>query len=140
LDRFDSYFTIAYVCLNVKTGRLTYSNAGHVPPLVLRKHGRLDTLAHHGTVIGSGLETAFGQETTTLAPGDRLILYTDGLTDNFGPDGEREGRVRLENALRGLIAKPADELVQAIIEQSRMLRDGLAPTDDMSLMAIEYRG
>jgi sigma-B regulation protein RsbU (phosphoserine phosphatase) len=101
LDRFDSFFTIAYVSLNVKTGKLTYGNAGHEPPLVLKPDGTLEVLAHHGTVIGSGFDkAAYGQETLTLSPGERLILYTDGLTDNFGPDGERDGRDRFYAALR----------------------------------------
>jgi len=139
LDRFDSFFTIAYVSLNVKTGRLTYGNAGHEPPLVLKPDGTLEVLAHHGTVIGSGFDKAvFGQDAVTLSPGDRLILYTDGLTDNFGPDGERDGRERFYAALRAMAANPVDDLVQTVFEQTRALRGKTAPTDDMSLVAIEY--
>lgn len=138
LDRFDCYFTIAYASLNVQTGQLIYGNAGHVPPLVLRKDGRLEILAHHGTVIGSGFETAFGQESVTLSPGDRLILYTDGLTDNFGDDGERYGRDRFHDALRGLSGQPVEDLLAAIMGRSRSLRGDASPSDDVSLMAIEY--
>jgi sigma-B regulation protein RsbU (phosphoserine phosphatase) len=140
LDRFDSYFTIAYVSLNIDTGRLVYGNAGHVPPLILRTDGDLVTLGHHGTVIGSGLDQPFGQATAALSPGDRLILYTDGLTDNFGLQGERDGRDRFLAALREGAAQPIEDLVAAILTQSRTLRGDAAPTDDMSLMAIEYTG
>ena len=136
MDRFDCYFTIAYVSLNVRSGALTYGNAGHVPPLVLREEGQLEVLAHHGTVIGSGFDATFGEETTTLAPGDRLVLYTDGLTDNFGPDGERYGRERFFSALRGLAGQPVDDLVAGVMAASRELRGAEVPQDDVSLMAI----
>lgn len=140
LDRFDCFFTIAYVSLNVKTGKLTYSNAGHEPPLILKPDGTLDVLAHHGTVIGSGFDKAFDQETLILSPGERLILYTDGLTDNFGPDGEREGRNLFYAALREQVARPMDDFAKTIFAQSRALRGDVAPNDDMSLVAIEYAG
>jgi sigma-B regulation protein RsbU (phosphoserine phosphatase) len=92
-------------------------------------------------VIGSGFDTAvYGQEAITLSPWDRLILYTDGLTDNFGPDGERDGRDRFYAALRVMAANPVDDLVQTVFEQTRVLRGKTAPTDDMSLVAIEYTG
>jgi len=140
IDRFDCFFTIAYISLNVKTGKLTYSNAGHEAPLILKPDGTLDVLAHHGTVIGSGFDKAFGQESMHLSPGDRLILYTDGLTDNYGPEGEREGRQHFYNVLREQVAKPVDDLVQTVFERSRTLRGDVAPNDDMSLVAIEYAG
>jgi phosphoserine phosphatase RsbU/P len=140
LDRFDCFFTIAYVSLNVKTGKLTYSNAGHEPPLILKPDGTLDILAHHGTVIGTGFDKAFDQETLILSPGERLIMYTDGLTDNFGPDGEREGRNLFYAALREQVARPMDDFAKTIFAQSRALRGDVAPNDDMSLVAIEYAG
>lgn len=140
LDRFDCFFTIAYVSLNVKTGKLTYSNAGHEPPLILKPDGTLEVLAHHGTVIGSGFDKAFDQKTLILSPGERLILYTDGLTDNFGPDGEREGRNLFYAALREQVARPMDDFAKTIFAQSRALRGDVAPNDDMSLVAIEYAG
>ena len=138
LDRFDSYFTIVYVNLDLRTGELTYANAGHVPPLLLRADGTLATLSQHGTVIGAGAEADFGQESVWLSPGDRLILYTDGLTDNFGPRGERDGRGLFLTALGGLAGEPVNELVTAVLEQSRDLRGDAAPSDDVSLLAIEY--
>ena len=140
LDRFDSYFTIAYIGLDLRTGRLTYANAGHVPPLLLRADGTLDTLSQHDTVIGSGFKGRFGQASVRLSAGDRLVLYTDGLTDNFGPDGERNGRRRFLAALRNLCGRTVDDLVTAVMAQSRSLRGDVPPTDDISLLAVEYTG
>jgi sigma-B regulation protein RsbU (phosphoserine phosphatase) len=138
LERFNCFFTIVYATLNVRSGRLVYANAGHEPPLILRADGRLETLAHHGTVIGVGLDAAAGEDECRLAAGDRILLYTDGLLDHFGPHGEREGRRLFHKALREFSDRPLDRLLADIFEQARDLRGGQPPGDDMSLFAIAY--
>ena len=97
-------------------------------------------LPNTATVIGSGFKGRFGQAEVRLCPGDRLILYTDGLTDNFGPDGERDGRRRFMAALRHQTGQRVDDLVAAVMQQSRSLRENVPPTDDISQLAIEYTG
>ncbi len=139
LDRFNCFFTIVYATLNVQSGRLVYANAGHVPPLVLRADGRLETLAHHGTVIGVGLDSPSGEDECQLEAGDRVLLYTDGLLDNFGPDGEREGRELFYAALRKSHALPLEPLLADVFKQAGDLRGSKPPGDDMSLFAIMYR-
>ncbi len=139
LDRFNCFFTIVYATLNVQSGRLVYANAGHVPPLVLRADGRLETLAHHGTVVGVGLDSPSGEDVCQLEAGDRVLLYTDGLLDNFGPDGEREGRELFYAALRKSHALPLDRLLADVFKQAGDLRGSTPPGDDMSLFAIMYR-
>jgi sigma-B regulation protein RsbU (phosphoserine phosphatase) len=140
LDRFDSYFTAVYVSLDLRTGLLTYGNAGHVPPLLLRTNGTLETLSEHGPVIGSGFKEPFGQASIRLFPGDLLLLHTDGLTDNFGPDGERNGRRQFLAALQDQTGQTVDGLVTAIMQHSRSQRGDVPPTDDISLLALEYMG
>ena len=138
LDRFNCFFTIVYATLNVHTGQLVYANAGHEPPLILRADGRLETLEHHGTVIGAGFDSTSGQDERRLVSGDRLILYTDGLLDNFGPNGEREGRRLFHETLRELSAQPLDRLLADILGRANKLRGPKPPADDMSLLAIAY--
>ncbi len=140
LDRFNCFFTIVYATLNVQTGHLVYANAGHVPPLILRDDGRLESLGHHGTVIGVGLDSPAGQDERRLAAGDRLLLYTDGLLDNFGPDGERKGRALFQDALAEFSALPLDRLLRKVFERAGDLRGAKPPGDDMSLLALAYRG
>ncbi len=138
MDRFDCFFSIAYATLNLKTGALVYSNAGHMPPLILRADGKLDTLHRHDAVIGAGFDRSFGQNEDTLKSGDRLILYTDGLVENFGRDGERYGKYKFYKALHQMHHLSLAELVNGVFDRSHGLREGQPPTDDMSLVAIEY--
>ena len=138
MERFDCFFSIAYITLNIETGRFVYSNAGHMPPLVLRSSGRLEMLESHGTPIGIGFGAAFGQEEKQLHAGDRLILYTDGLIENFGTDGEREGKDRFHAFMEDFRHIPTRELVDRAFEDADRQRGGTAPSDDMSLIAVEY--
>jgi len=138
MDRFDCFFSIAYATLDVQTGSLVYSNAGHMPPLILRSDGKLDILQQHDTVIGAGFDWSFGQNEEKLGIGDRFVLYTDGLVENFGPDGERYGKYKFYTALKQMHRLPLDDLVKSIFEHSHTLRGVSSPTDDMSLVAIEY--
>ncbi len=140
LERFDCFFSIAYVSLDVGTGRLMVSNAGHMPPLLLRASGGLERLETHGTTIGSGFCTLVCQEEIQLYPGDRLFLYTDGLVENFGRDGEREGKERLAAFLTNSRALPLAEQVDQLFESTARERSGSPPSDDMSLIAIEFIG
>ena len=139
LDRFNCFFTIVYASLNVQSGRLIYANAGHVPPLILRNDGRLETLNHHGTVIGVGLDSPSGQEEHQLDKGDRLLLYTDGLLDNFGRDGERGGRELFHDALKELQNLQLDHMLSGVFTRANDLRGHQPPSDDMSLFGIAFR-
>jgi len=138
LDRFDCYLTIAYATLNTVTGRLKYSSAGHVPPLILRTNGRLEVLENHGTVIGAGFGQPFGQESLQLHAGDRFILYTDGLMENFGTGSGGECKDNFYYALRDSHGLELKGLVDKVFEIGATLRSDQQVQDDMSLLAIEY--
>ena len=138
LDRFDCFFTIVYAALNLRSGHLKYSNAGHVPPLILRVDGSLEVLSQHGTVIGIGLDEPFGEAEHVLRNGDRVLLYTDGLTDNFDSNDDREGKTNFYQTLQDFNQMQTNQFVNRVVERANSLRKGLPPDDDMSLLAIEY--
>lgn len=138
MERFDCFFSIVHAIFNIETGRLVYSNAGHMPPLILRSTGHLEMLESHGTSIGIGFGAASGQEEKRLNAGDRLILYTDGLIENFGIDGERQGKEKFYAFLKKFHHLPIQNLVDRVFEDADRQRDGTAPSDDMSLIALEY--
>jgi serine phosphatase RsbU (regulator of sigma subunit) len=73
-----------------------------------------------------------------LHAGDRLILYTDGLIENFGTDGEREGKDRFHAFMEKSHHLPTKDLVDRVFEDANWQRGGSAPSDDMSLIAVEY--
>jgi sigma-B regulation protein RsbU (phosphoserine phosphatase) len=139
-ERFDCYFTIAYVLLNVRTGKVTYGCAGHVPSLVIGRSGKFEVLDQHGTIIGLGQDPPLSQYKTQLNPGDKLILYTDGLIDYFGEKGAYPNKENFYNTLKQLADKPANQIVEGVMKEQRQMRDRQQADDDISLLVIEYNG
>lgn len=138
IDRFDCHFTIVYGSMNRSDGRFVYSNAGHVPPLRLRAGGGVDVLSHHGTVIGTGMGFPFTQDTVQLKRGDTVVLYTDGLIDNFGPEADRDKKSHFMQFMERVAGEPAGRLVTRVMEEAKIRRGAENPEDDMSLIAIDW--
>jgi serine phosphatase RsbU (regulator of sigma subunit) len=126
------------VCGRLDTGGpgriLTVSSGGHPLPLVLRADGRLDTVGRPGTLLGVFPEPDLAEEVVTLGPGDALVLYTDGVTEErigtrvFG----HEGLTATLATCRGLAA---DGIAEAI-EQAVMEFQPDAPRDDLALLVL----
>lgn len=138
IDRFDCHFTIVYGSLSRSDGRFVYSNAGHVPPLRIRAGGGVDVLGHHGTVIGTGMGFPFTQETVQMRQGDTLLLYTDGLIDNFGPEADRDKKTHFSQFMETVAGEPADRMVDRVMAEAMARRGEEETEDDMSLIAIDW--
>ncbi|OGR13068.1 MAG: hypothetical protein A2277_17475 [Desulfobacterales bacterium RIFOXYA12_FULL_46_15] len=139
-ERFDCYFTIVHIRLDVQTGTLLYGCAGHVPPVVVGPNHRFKTLDRHGTIIGIGQNPPLKQYETKLMPGDKLILYTDGLIDYFGEKGAAKNKTDFYNLLKAISNKPCKEIVTEVIATLKKIRGQKSIDDDISLLAIEYNG
>jgi len=139
-ERFDSYFSIVCMSIDIRRGVLTYGGAGHPPPVLLRAGGTLEPLAHRGPVIGFGSETLYGERQLRLEPGDKIILYTDGLTENRGRDGRAFGREVFYSILREFGGRPVEDLVGGLHAEVHSFLKGVRPDDDISLLGVEYTG
>lgn len=94
----EKYATAFLGILEAATGRLRYTNAGHNPPLLLRVDGTVEELAATGVPLGLLPQAPYQAGETALAPGDLLVLYTDGLVEANDPMGEEYGQDRLQAA------------------------------------------
>jgi sigma-B regulation protein RsbU (phosphoserine phosphatase) len=139
-ERFDSYFSIVCMSIDTRRGTLSYGGAGHPPPVLLGADGALTVLDHRGPVIGFGTKTPYGQRELRLAVGDKIILYTDGLTENRGRNGRAFGRDRFHGMLREFSRRPVGAIVDALHREVRRFLDGVEPDDDISLLGVEYTG
>jgi sigma-B regulation protein RsbU (phosphoserine phosphatase) len=91
-DRFISFF---YCVVDAEVGTLTFANAGHYAPMLVRADGRIERLVSGGPVLGVFSDAVYDQERVHVAPGDRLILFTDGITEARRADDEEFGEERL---------------------------------------------
>lgn len=129
-----SYATMFICDYDDSSRTLRYANCGHVPPLLLRADGHVDTLLPTSTVVG--LFEAWECQTarTRLNAGDTIVLYSDGIVEAERPDGEPFGEERLIEALRRHRGRSAQELVRAIVETTLEFSGG-AQQDDITLVA-----
>ncbi len=129
------YVTSFSARLDTERQRLSYINAGHPPPLLLRGDACLE-LDERATVIGLFPDAEYPLTEVELQPGDRLLFYTDGLVEAENPDGEPFGMERLREFLRGHRGLAAEELKNELIRQLRefVVRDSFE--DDVTLIAV----
>ncbi len=137
-ERFETYFSIVCMTIDLQQGLLTYGSAGHPPPVLLRAGGGMEILDHHGPVIGFGTGTPFGQQERRLAPGDKIILYTDGVTENRGRTGQAFGKERFYRALENASQRPVGELVESVHAEMKRFLGDVRPDDDISLLGVTY--
>ena len=138
LERFNNYFTITYLILNARTGELRYCSAGHPKPLVLRSSGQLEELVEGGTVIGLDGIVPFTEGLNRLHRGDRLLVYTDGITEYENESGDFFGKERLYLELHRLHGKSLDQLVEEVIASLKCFGNQREPQDDISLLGLQF--
>ena len=139
-ERFEKFFTIVYLLLDSVTGEVRYSSAGHPPPILVRCNGEARTLPDGGGLIGIGVGGPYPERQVQLEPGDRLYLYSDGITEACNPQGEFFGLPRLLGLLAQLQALPLDEGCGRVVEALQQFGKGRPRQDDVTLVALEYLG
>jgi anti-sigma regulatory factor (Ser/Thr protein kinase) len=138
MERFDRYFTIAYLLIELQTGILRTSRAGHPPALLLRRGAPLRELEAGGTIIGLG-GAEFEQEELALEDGDRVFLCTDGLVDYESPSGEAFGDARLRATLARTLEVSLSRAVEELLAAIRAHGSEAPPRDDVTLLGLEWR-
>ncbi len=139
-----SYATLFFADYDDSSRKLRYANCGHLPPLLLRAQGgphdqvsagsQVERL--HSTCTVMGLFEAWRCEIAEvqLAPGDTLVLYTDGVTEAENADGQEFGESQLLNSLRRHAQLPVEPLLQAVVEAVQQFSGGSEQQDDITMV------
>jgi len=139
-ERFEKFFTISYLLLEIETGQVRYTSGGHPPPVLVRADSRLELLTEGGSVIGLGGLVPFEEGSATLAAGDRIYLYSDGITEYAGPAGELFGERRFFGLLQAAGAVDLNTSCSQVMASLQTFGQGANVTDDITLLGIEYCG
>jgi len=131
------FATLFYGVLDTGTGRLTYCNAGHDPPMLLRE-GRIEYLEKGGVVTGIDPNARYERGWFDLQAGDVLLLYTDGAAEALNFTDQQFGRERLADALRRHANQPAERIAKNILWDIRRFRGLAERVDDLSLVVVRY--
>jgi sigma-B regulation protein RsbU (phosphoserine phosphatase) len=134
----DRYATVFYGVLDRATRTLRYVNAGHTPPIVLRRDGSIDTLEMGGASVGMFPDSSYEEGVVQLDPSDVVITYTDGVIEAENQSGEEWGVQGLLNAA-AVRARQGDEnaeqLVRSIFNSMDDFTHG-CQTDDATLAVL----
>jgi sigma-B regulation protein RsbU (phosphoserine phosphatase) len=129
------FATFCYARIEPDAARIVYSNAGHNPPIVMRADGSAAKLSEGGMVLGVFPDNAYEQAELPLRTGDRLVFYTDGITEARSPEGEEFGDERLEAIARehrGLSVEALKERIMASVNEFT----GSKFEDDATLIVV----
>ncbi len=129
------FVTFAYAVVDAAVGEIRYANAGHNPPLVVRRNGSVERLSPTGLVLGITPDWAYSAGTVPFERGDRLVCYTDGITEAVSPEDEEFGEDRLIAAIRSAPEGPS-QVVAAAINQGVAAWTRNQPQDDATLIVI----
>ena len=132
------YATAFLASYDPATRRLSYSNAGHLPPLLVRRDDTVEC-DEGGMPVGLFEGSTYDTGAVTLAPGDLLALFTDGVTEAPAPDGEQFGAGRLDELLRTAGERPLDAMLETVLDTLGNWSGDVAPHDDVTIVLARVR-
>ena len=139
-DEFSGlYFTILYGVLHVPTGRLEYASGGHPALLHVPASGPPAYHGAEGFPIGFVPDVEYAQASLQLAPGDRIYLYSDGVTEAMDKEQTPLGEEALVNCLSASRGRPLDETVAGLLATVEQWCQPNGPLDDVSILGLEWR-
>lgn len=136
-DTLDNEFaTLFYGVLDPATRRLTYCNAGHEPPLLLR-NGQVSYLTAGGMIVGVDAGQLYEKGLIDLYPGDMLLIYSDGLSEAMNFNGQKFGRQRIIDAMKQAVHLPAAAALKHILWQMRCFTGLQRTLDDTTTVLVK---
>jgi sigma-B regulation protein RsbU (phosphoserine phosphatase) len=139
----DSMMFVTLFCgiLDLRSGLLRYSNAGHEHPFILRRESPPEELCvPEGFLLGVNEEAVYRTMEIELKPGDRLIVYTDGVTEALNSAGQLYSHDKLIAEFQACGSLSADAIVSRILESVKTFSSGVPQTDDITLLAVSLTG
>jgi sigma-B regulation protein RsbU (phosphoserine phosphatase) len=131
-------FATAFLArINCRTGELTYCNAGHCPPILLRADGRTDLLETGGPLLGAIEDAKFELGELVLEPGDTLVAYSDGVLECRNTSDEEFGLDRILAAVRHADSSSAQATLMMLLATLQDFANGSPLCDDVSLTVIQ---
>jgi phosphoserine phosphatase RsbU/P len=134
------YLTCFFMTLDTETMTMTYSCAGHTPPILFRPDsGEIINLEAEGFGLGMFSNVIYEEKTMTMLPGDKVILYTDGVTDCRNQTGDMFGHERLLEMIRDNPKANSYRLTHFIVEELEEFAGKASRQDDLTLLVIEIQ-
>jgi sigma-B regulation protein RsbU (phosphoserine phosphatase) len=135
----DARYATVFFATLTPGGVLTYCNAGHNPPVVVRPSG-VGQLASGSVPVGLFASAAYSDERIQLDPGDVLVIYSDGVTEALNLAGDEFGEDRLATELMKTRTAPLPDILQGVITAVQAFAGGASQSDDVTVLVARYLG
>ena len=134
----NMFVTVFYAIYNTKTGFVSYSNAGHNPPHLLRRDGTVSELPiSKNTIMGVFDDLEYQEDTLQLEQGDVLVMFTDGVTEATNVECKEFGAERLDNILRQLTNTHCQQIIEAIKAGIKEFVGAAEQSDDITMLVVK---
>ncbi len=133
----NKYVTFFMASLDPPSGRLSYVNAGHNPPLLVRADGTFETLEEGGMVLGLFEAVPYADGSVELHHGDTLVVFSDGVTETWAPTGEEFGDEGLAGVCKRCHGLEASGWQEEILKELERFAAGAKATDDRTLIVLK---
>ena len=132
----DKFVTMFYSVLDAEKHELTYTNAGHNPPLLISSDGSVQELTAGGPVLGILPGFSFEESRVAFAPGDLLLIYSDGFSEAANTKFEEFGDGRLKDLAVAHRGEPAERLIERIVSEVQAFSGEAPQSDDMTIVVV----
>jgi sigma-B regulation protein RsbU (phosphoserine phosphatase) len=132
----NKFATFFFSILNPEDNEISFTNAGHDPPMLISKDNEIRKLTSGGPVIGFIENIVYLEEKITLNAGDVLVVYTDGITEAMNEDEEEFGEERLQELLLELRTRSASEIISVIIDNVTEHSGEVPQSDDITMIVV----
>ncbi|NVN99540.1 MAG: SpoIIE family protein phosphatase, partial [Geobacteraceae bacterium] len=139
VERFGQLLTICYLILDMKSGTILYSNAALPLPFIIRSDGRVERLSKGGIIIGADENATYENGNVIMQSGDRLFIYTDGITEYGNTNGKAYGEERLVTELKRSQGEALQTACAAAIRHLLEFGDNRLSEDDITLLGVEFK-
>lgn len=133
----NMFITFFFCELDMNTGQFRYINAGHNPPLLIRKSGKVERLGSCGFCLGMFPAVRYEVEEASFNVGDSAVFYTDGITESRNKNSQEYGEEKLISFLKKNVKLPAPIIVEKMCQELTAFSIGTPPLDDMTFIVIK---
>ena len=132
------FVTVFYGIYTISTGEITYCNAGHNPPLILKPSGEVEELPMPtDSLVGAIQDMKYHDETLTLKPGETLVMFTDGVNEAMNADYKEYGDDRLKTCLKAHTGDNCRQLIDAVRADVAAFVGDMEQSDDITLFTLK---
>ena len=135
------FVTLFLAILNIRSGELLYTNAGHNPSYVKRTDGTVEALKQlHGPIVGAMPGLTYKEASVKLERGDGILLYTDGVTEAMNDAGDLYSDPRLDKLVESMTFESTSRVTDAVMQDVVAFEAGAERADDITILALTYNG